>query len=167
MEIEAIAQVAMRECLSEEQVAYEQWVDGQPLGAVVGWEEMGDEERGVWCKQVLGREWMGEERGMVGDCGCGEGEGGGSLDGGGGRGKGEEGYAGVEFMGKEKGKEAVGDLGESRWIAVRTEHAVEEKRGCETQVVGELEECALISTGMSIQTSRNSSCSRLLLDLGH
>ncbi len=143
MQIEAVAQVAIREGLSEEQVAYEQWVDRQPLGAVVGWEEMGDEERGRWCLEVLGREY-GQKRGerVVVESACGEGEC--SLDGG----RGEEGYASVEFRDNEGGKEAVGDLGESRWIAVRTEHAVKEKLVSETQVVAEFEECPLSSAGM-------------------
>jgi hypothetical protein len=142
MQIEAIAQVAMREGLSEEQVLYEQGVDRQPLGAVVGWEEMGVEERGRWCREVLGREWKGKgNEGEELGGGCGEGEGGGG-------GRGVEGDKRVEFRGEEKGNEAVGDLGESRWIAVRTEHAVEEKLGSETPVVAELGECPLISTGM-------------------
>jgi len=128
MQLEALAQVAMREGLSAEQVAYEKWVDGQPLGDVVGWEEMGEGERGVWCKEVLGR-----------GVGCGERVGVEGI---------EDGYASVEDRGEEGGKEAVGDLGESRWIAVRTEQAVEEKLASEIQVVGELEECPLISAGM-------------------
>lgn len=166
MQIEAIAQVAMLKGLSEEQVAYEQWVDRQPLGAVVGWEEMGCEERRVWCREVLGREWKGKGNGgeELGG-GCGEGEGGG------GGGKGYD-NASLEFRGevRGKGKEAVGDLGESRWIAVRAEHAVNEKLGSETQVgvVAELQECPLISTGMFIQTSRKRKLLLpALLDLGH
>ncbi len=144
MQIEAIAQVAMREGLSEDQVAYEKWVDGQPLGDVVGWEEMGEGERGVWCAEVLGREWKGMEGERDVDCGCWEGEG--VLEGV--RDEVKDGYASVELRDEEGGKEAVGDLGESRWIAVRTEHAVKEKLASETQVVAELGKCPLISTGM-------------------
>jgi hypothetical protein len=153
MQIEAIAQVAMREGLSEEQVAYEQWVDRQPLGAVVAWDEMGDEERGMWCREILGREWKGEEMGIGEDRRALEGVGAGV----------EDGYARVEFRDDEgRGKEAVGDLGESRWIAVRTDHTVNEMLASGTQVVAEVGEweSALISTGMLKLHSENS-CSRL------
>jgi hypothetical protein len=144
MQLEALAQVAMRECLSADQVAYEKWVDGQPLGDVVGWEEMGEGERGVWCMSVLGRGYGRNREGVGSGCGCGEG--GGGLEGVGV--EVEDGYERIEDRGEEGGKEAVGDLGESRWIAVRAEHAVKEKLASETQVVGELEECPLISAGM-------------------
>jgi hypothetical protein len=154
MQLEALAQVAMREGLSADQVAYEQWVDGQPLGDVVGWEEMGEGERGVWCREVLGRGCGGGgvecgvlERELGIGSGCGEGVGVEGI---------EDEYASVEDRGEEGGKEAVGDLGESRWIAVRTEHAVKEKLASETQTVGELEECPLISTGMFKPHSKKS-----------
>ena len=56
MHLEALAQAAMREGLSPEQVAYEQWVDTQPVEEAVAWEEMGLKEKSAWCKEVLGRE---------------------------------------------------------------------------------------------------------------
>jgi hypothetical protein len=114
----------MREGLSEEQIAYEQWVDRQPLGDVVGWEEMEEGEREDWCREVLGREWKGE-----------------------GYGEGEKSMI-VEPTGEGEQSEAVGDLGESRWIAVRAEPVAKEQLASETQVVAELEECPLISAGM-------------------
>jgi hypothetical protein len=70
------------------------------IGEVKGWEEMGGEERGEWMK-VMGIE---VEKG--------EGE---KEDG-----KGGEVGEGKEGGGKEgKEGEAVGDLGEGRWMAVR------------------------------------------------
>jgi hypothetical protein len=53
MELEAMAQVAMRDGLSKEQVAYEQWVDTQPIEDVVAWDEMGEEARKNWVVEHL------------------------------------------------------------------------------------------------------------------
>jgi hypothetical protein len=56
MELEAVAQAAVREGLSAEQVAYEQWVDTQPIEEVVAWDDMGEEERREWVEKNMGRE---------------------------------------------------------------------------------------------------------------
>lgn len=54
MELEAMAQAAMREGLSKEQVAYEQWVDTQPIGDLVSWDEMAGKERRKWVEEHMG-----------------------------------------------------------------------------------------------------------------
>lgn len=53
MHLEALAQAAMRKGLSPEQVAYEQWVDTQPVDDVKDWEDMKLKEKSAWCKEVL------------------------------------------------------------------------------------------------------------------
>jgi hypothetical protein len=54
MELEAMAQAATREGLSKDQVAYEQWVDTQPIENVVAWDEMGEEGRRKWVEEHMG-----------------------------------------------------------------------------------------------------------------
>ena len=68
------------------------------IGEVKGWEEMGGQERGEWMK-VMGIEGEREE--------VGKGE------------EKEEGKGEREEEREEKEGDAVGDLGEGRWMAVR------------------------------------------------
>ncbi|KAN0092189.1 hypothetical protein V8E51_018036 [Hyaloscypha variabilis] len=96
--LSSLALSALRSGMSREQIAYEQWVDRQPIGEVKGWEEMGGEERGEWMK-VMGIEGEKEE--------VGKGE------------EKEEGKGEREEEREEKEGDAVGDLGEGRWMAVR------------------------------------------------
>lgn len=56
MELEAVAQAAMREGLSPEQVAYEQWVDTQPIEEVVAWDDMGEKGRREWVEKHVEKE---------------------------------------------------------------------------------------------------------------
>ncbi|KAE9366766.1 hypothetical protein N431DRAFT_548513 [Stipitochalara longipes BDJ] len=127
MQLEAIAQVALREGLSREQVAYEQWVDRQPIGEVVSWEEMGIEGRVRWCLEFIG--------GCPGaEVECGKG---GIV--------GEEGRTGEQMIEDDRGVAAMGDLGESRWRAVRTGEV--EQLAVEEMVI-EQEESEIISSGM-------------------
>jgi hypothetical protein len=131
MQLEAIAQVAMREGLSKEQVAYEQWIDTQPIEEVLSWDEMGEEERKGWCLEHLGEDVEGIEEGQRGGLGerVKEGE------------RVEEEHAVVEHcVEEERQDEAVGDLGESRWIAVRT---VKEQLAHEALVVSQEENSSL------------------------
>ena len=53
MELEAVAQAAMREGLSPEQVAYEQWVDTQPIEDMVAWDDMGEKGRREWIEKNM------------------------------------------------------------------------------------------------------------------
>ncbi len=49
-----MAQATVREGLSKEQVAYEQWVDTQPIDDAVAWDEMGEEARMKWVAEHMG-----------------------------------------------------------------------------------------------------------------
>jgi hypothetical protein len=124
MQLEAMAQGAMRDGLSKEQVAYEQWVDTQPIGEVVSWDEMGEEGRRGWClEHGVGYEEavasaLGEEREK-------ENDGGQQIEE---RERADEDDTSMEReMAVQctdegtKDEAAVGDLGDNgRWIAVRT-----------------------------------------------
>jgi hypothetical protein len=139
MQLEAIAQVAMREGLSKQQVAYEQWVDTQPIEEALSWDEMGEEEKMGWCLEHLGEHVEGIEGRQKG----GEGE------------RVEEEPAVVDHcIEEERQDDAAGDLGESRWIAVRT---VKDQLAPEALVVSQ-EEDLTISPGTFNFFSPNSSC---------
>jgi hypothetical protein len=144
MQLEALAQVALREGLSKEQVAYEQWVDTQPIESVMAWDEMGVGERTAWIVEYME------------SCG---GEGEGELE----VGKGsddttrasevqrvEEEQTTVEHASvEERREEAMGDLGEeSRWRAVRTAGREDIASHAEAMVVVEQEESSPILPGM-------------------
>ena len=150
MQLEAIAQVAMREGLSKEQVAYEQWIDTQPIEEVLSWDEMGEEERKGWCLEHLGEEaGVAEEERRVEEGERAEDDHMTEVEQ-----RVEETHTVVENCDEEERRdEAVGDLGESRWIAMRT---VKEQLEPETLAVEQ--EIPLIATGMFKLFLAESSC---------
>jgi len=144
MQLEALAQEALREGLSKEQVAYEKWVDTQPIEGVVAWDEMGVGERTAWVVEYMesrGGEGDGEpEVGKASDdTACAD-----EVQ------RVEEEQTAVEHTSvEERREEAVGDLGEeSRWRAVRTAGREDTVSHAETMVVVEQEESSPILPGM-------------------
>jgi hypothetical protein len=144
MQLEALAQEALREGLSKEQVAYEQWVDTQPIESVMAWDEMGVGERTAWIVEYMescGGEGDGElEVRKASDDTASTGE----VQ------RVEEEQTTVEHTSvEERGKEAMGDLGEeSRWRAVRTVGREDIASHAEKMVVVEQEESLPILPGM-------------------
>lgn len=151
MQLEALAQVALRSGLSKEQVAYEQWVDTQPIDGVVSWEEMCVEERRTWCLEYMP---LAEEGGVAeGKCRI-ESE---QMERASEDVVGERGGEGKQ----ERNDEAVGDLGEgSRWRAVRT--AGREELATEKSVT-EHGESMSVEAGMFLFASLNRTISFLIL----
>jgi hypothetical protein len=142
MQLEALAQEALRERLSKEQVAYEKWVDTQPIEGVVAWDEMGVGERTAWIVEYMescGGEGDGEVGKASDDTASAD-----DVQ------RVEEEQTAVEHTSlEERTEEAVGDLGEeSRWRAVRTAGREDIVSHAETMVVVEQEESPPILPGM-------------------
>jgi hypothetical protein len=133
IQLEALAQVTLREGMSKEQVSYEQWADTQPIESVVAWDEMGETERRGWYLEFMmsyaeeETDEELEEQMVVEEFGRGR--------------KMENSVEGRE-------KEAKGALGESRWRAVRTGEREGGASDSEEMAVVEQEKSRLVPSGM-------------------